>query len=187
MNKALLALALGGLFLPQQSFAQTEEIVEGESVGGVLFLGMSRAEIVDISGNNNCSTSSNCSFSLGTPSQPASTNPSPREPRTQVFFDGNIVTKIVVFSGDFAGSFGAPGFPRVEGFTTTGGANFLSFPRTVADIYGVRARRLGRRTTLRNQFIVEVPAEGYTFVTNLICFRATCSTRESRHEIYFPE
>ena len=166
MKKFLLSLVLSVSFVPQISQAQSEVVVEGDSISGGLSLGMTRAELADLIQNDFCNNRLRCRFTLTT---------TPSQPLVQVRFENNVISEITVFS---------PDMPQSGGFTSTAGVDFLTFPGEAADIYNVSARRFGRRNTLRNEFIVDVPQLGYQYIANLICFRTTCEVRNSRHIIF---
>ena len=141
--------------------AQEERIAyEGDRITGGLYLGMTRADVLNVSQSNNCAERDICTFRLPTV-----------ETRTlvELTLSNDEVAVIRLLSG---------------GYTSTRGATTEMDPYDVAELYNThvtRFTRLGQSTRL----LVDVPELGYTFDTVEQCFRSQC-VFIGEHVIYAP-
>ena len=141
--------------------AQEERIVfEGDRITGGLFLGMTRADVLNVSQSNNCAVRNVCTFRLPTVEIRTLVELTIRNDRVEV---------IRLLSG---------------GYTSTHGATPSMDPQEVADLYDTNVTRfiqIGQPV----RFLVDVPELGYTFDTTERCFRSQC-VFVGEHVIYAP-
>lgn len=157
---SVLAPSFLGLIL--SAHAQEDlTVYEGSHISGGLFLGMSRAEVIEVSESNNCRSANLCTFRLPTV-----------ESRTlvELTFQDDAVSRIYLLTG---------------GYTTSMGARVDMEPEEVASIYNTEVVRLPSSDD-EALFEVAVPNLGYTFTTRYRCFRTNC-VFFGEHEIYAPE
>ncbi len=147
--------------------AQSQNIVfEGDGITGGIYLGMSRAELVQVSQEDSCARGG-CSFRIPT-----------IEERTfvRVSLRNDVVNSITVLVGEFE--------------TSQVGTDLNSEPSVVADAYEDAGFNVERDVKGRNRrnptFVVTVDEIGYEFRTKRLCFRTTCSW-EGEHRIYNPK
>ena len=163
-----LSVHLVGLFVVL-SFSVTAQsqntVFEGDGISGGIFLGMTRAQLVEVSQEDSCATGG-CSFRLPTI---ASKN------FIRVTLTNDLVSLITVLDGDFV--------------TSQTGTDLNDEPSVVADAYeaaGFNVERNIEGSRRRNPtFVVTVDEIGYELRTKRLCFRATCSW-EGEHLISSP-
>jgi len=162
-NVLVLAAAVTVLGVAGPAVAQdysSLEIIEGQGVGDVVTLGMTRAEIILVADNGNCDTADSCSFRL-----------SPDTAALTVSFDASDrVDYITINQGGI--------FEEYRWSTTAGATDYMS-PEEVAALYPGSVIESGYPWDY-----VNAQDYGYTYGNSITCSYVGC-TESSIHYVYW--